>query len=62
MNTWVLNGKSLPFPQTWDKKKVLSFINEGIRVCPFCNKVDVLVNHFEKCNAEKLPASELDIY
>ena len=48
MRKWKVKGIVYDFPEKWNIDDVLSFVNEDIKVCPICYKVDVNSNHFSK--------------
>lgn len=54
LTKWKLKDRVYSFPKDWTKDRVVSFANTDIRVCSICSKVDVGLDHFDKCN----PTSE----
>lgn len=50
LTKWKVKDRVYSFPEDWTKDKVLSFVNTNIRVCPVCSKIDVGLDHFDKCN------------
>ena len=52
MKKWKIKNKVYLMPDTWDKEKVLKWCNDKFRVCEFCGKVDVSINHYNNCNPE----------
>ena len=52
MKTWKIKDKIYLFPKSWDKDKVIQYVNTDIKVCPLCSKIAAGLNHFSKCNPE----------
>ena len=46
---WLIKGKAYLFPKQWSKSKVMSYINQDIKVCDYCCKIDAGLNHFTSC-------------
>ena len=59
MNYKIQNKKyyNLPF-QT--KKDLLCWLNTNIKVCPYCEKVDVSIDHVEHCCYENRAIREMN--
>jgi hypothetical protein len=50
LNKWKIQENIYLFPSTYSKKDVLHYINASyIRVCEFCGKIDIGLNHFSEC-------------
>ena len=47
---WKIRAEVYPFPESWERDEVVRWVNTDIKVCPFCNKVDAGISHFEKDN------------
>lgn len=48
---WLVKKIKYRFPDNWNKNKVLSFVNENYKICPFCGKFDIALNHLNECNS-----------
>lgn len=53
LKKWKIKDKVYSFPSNWNKDRVLQFANTDIKFCPNCGKVDVSLNHFDKCNPQE---------
>lgn len=60
-NIWLIKGKKIHFPKQWDKDKVLNFVNTNINMCPYCNKIDVSLEHLNECFNDYNKAMENEI-
>ena len=58
---WLIRGEKIHFPEKWDKKKVMTFINTNINMCPYCNKIDVRLEHLNECYNDYNRAMENEI-
>ena len=52
MNKWEIKDKIYLFPKSWNKDQIFKYCNTAIKVCPICNKIDVGLNHFSKCDPQ----------
>lgn len=51
MKEWLIKGEKCLFPNDWNKNKIFKWVNDSsIKTCPICGKLDVLYDHFNKCN------------
>lgn len=48
LTKWKIRDTVVSLPDTWDKSKVVAFMNTDIKVCTYCGKVDISINHYEK--------------
>lgn len=64
LTKWKLKDKVYSFPSDWTKDIILQFANTDIRVCPICSKIDVWLDHFDKCNptAESIRQARIQDY
>lgn len=48
---WKIRNNIVSLPDTWNKSQVISFMNTDVKVCTYCGKVDIPINHYENgCN------------
>jgi hypothetical protein len=38
------------FPANWNKEKIVLFCNQDFKVCPYCGKIDIRIEHLNDCN------------
>jgi DNA relaxase NicK len=48
-----VRDKILKFPKSWQKKKIVNWLNTNMRSCPRCYRVDVTMDHFSKCRGPR---------
>lgn len=53
MRKWKVKGGVYSFPKLWGIDEVVRFVNTDIKYCDTCKKVDVGIDHFEKCNPKQ---------
>ena len=53
MNQWKIKDTLYHFPKSWDKDKVIKWVNTDIKMCENCGKIDAPLNHFKNCNQEE---------
>ncbi len=44
-----LRDKVYLFPFNWTVDQVVNFANQDFRMCNYCGKIDVKLNHFNNC-------------
>lgn len=50
LTKWKIRDKVIQLPTHWNKTNVLNFINTDIKVCEYCSKIDISIEHYPNCN------------
>ena len=46
----IINNEVIEFPKKWSLKEITNFINQNFKICPYCGKIDIRLNHLNDCN------------
>jgi len=38
------------FPTNWNVGKINQFLKDDFKICPYCSKVDIRLEHLNNCN------------
>ena len=45
-----IRDEILFFPANWSKESIVKWMNQSMRICSICEKIDVHYDHFEHCD------------
>lgn len=46
-----INNKMIKFPNNWTKNNIVDFCNQNFKICPYCGKIDIRLEHLNICNS-----------
>ncbi len=50
---WQVKDKIIELPCIWTKKQVMEFLNTDIRICNWCKRTNIKLDHFTNCTLTK---------
>lgn len=62
LTRWKVRNMIIELPSSWNKQRVLQFVNSDIKVCCQCGRVDISFDHYSNCNPIKEQQRQNSIY